>query len=419
MHPILAHRRRLAPYLVPWVLLGLLFSVVLQQIGGSSWHAALGLAVPLMELYAFICLAAWFPTRATGLERPRLWQAASRHVLAALLSVLLWLVAGSLWASLIDRSPLFAGAAELFVHQLTLFAVVGLLLYSLAAAGSYVYLALEMSSRSQSEAAAARQREELAARELHLARALQRRLLPPVELHRPAFALAARNLAAQGVAGDFYDYFEAADGSLWVAVADVAGKGMAASLIMATVKAILPLIARDRSPVDTLCEINGRLHADLAPREFVAMALVRFDPERGEIELVNAGLPDPYLLSPDGLAEVLEVPFPRLPLGLRAQVDYASVHASLDPGQRLLMLTDGLPEAPVAVGEPLGYERLPSFFDHLSPDPAAWLGTLLERVRGATLDEQDDDWTAVLLEHRRLEAVPVAPALGLPGVART
>ena len=75
------------------------------------------------------------------------------------------------------------------------------------------------------------------------------------------------------------------------------------------------------------------------------------------------------------------------------------------PGERVLFVTDGLPEAPTASGEPLGYEALPGFLDHRAAEPGEWLDRLVERLREATVEEQNDDWTALVLE-RAAQARP-------------
>ncbi len=240
---------------------------------------------------------------------------------------------------------------------------------------------------------------EFAERALELARDLQSRLLPPPEIEGEGYRVAARNLAARVVAGDFYDVFRLADGAVGLAVADVAGKGMAASLIMASAKARLPLLAADRPAGETLRELNRSLAAELSSREFVALAFVRYDPVRGTATLVNAGLPDPYLIRTGEPPIPLVVPGPRLPLGARREVAYEALEISLQPGDRLLMLTDGLAEAPTATGEPLGYPALAAL---LAPDgqatPLAWIDGLLDRVRTATQPALEDDWTALVLE---------------------
>lgn len=241
--------------------------------------------------------------------------------------------------------------------------------------------------------------QEFAEKELQTARSLQRRLLPPAEMSGPGFAISSRNEPALFVAGDFYDVFRDARGQVCFVVGDVAGKGMAAALVMATVKAMLPLVATDRSVGHTLTELNARLLRDLEKRDFVAILFGRFDPESGDIEIANAGLPDPYVVGRSASrVESLEVPGPRLPLGMRAEIEYESVTARLEKGTRLLVLSDGLPEAPVQQGEPLGYERFEDLVAEASRCDGPWLDRLLANLRERTIQPQDDDWTVLCLE---------------------
>ncbi len=406
MHPILGYRGRLLLYLALWLPAGAGLAFLLRQGTELSWGRALLLGVPLALIYAFFCLAAWYPAKNTPRSSAQLWRALGTHGVAALFSTSMWQLAGGGWAALLERGRLLPGAAELLQRQAAVLFVLGLLLYSLTAAAFSLYLAFEARQQAERQALAAHQRQALAEQEIELARVLQRRLLPAPEHGGDGWELAARNLAARGVAGDFYDYFRSADGKLYVAVADVAGKGLAASLIMATVKALLPYIASGRSVVETLGELNARLKEQLGPREFVALALAAFDPESGRLELANAGLPDPYVLRAGRPPLPLEAPLPRLPLGVMHGVAYVSTETTLEPGERLLLLTDGLPEAPVG-GEPLGYQRLPTYFDH--PRPAtgasgspggAWLDTLIGRLRQVSGGDLEDDWTTLLLERR-------------------
>ena len=399
MHPILGHGGRLPVYLAVWLPGSLVLAAVIALMGEDvGWAVALALALPLSQVYAFLCLAAWYPSRSTPLGGATLWRALVTHALAALLSSGFWLLLGLAWARLVSEVPALAGAAAGYRRQVPLFFAAGLVLYLLAVAASYLYLAFEASRAAEKRALEAQKNQELAARELELARAIQRRLLPAAEASGDGFRLAARNLAARFVAGDFYDYFTLADGTLRIAVADVAGKGIAASLIMATVKAVLPLIAADRSLAATLRELNRKLTAELAEREFVALALATFDPASGRLELVNAGLPDPYRLRHGAAPAAIEAPPPRLPLGLWPDVEHQSVAVELAPGDGALFLTDGFPEAQAAPGEPLGYAAFEALLDHRAGEPGAWLDRLIERVRAATAAEQDDDWTALLVE---------------------
>ncbi len=236
---------------------------------------------------------------------------------------------------------------------------------------------------------------EFAEKEVELARAMQQRILPPEEIAGEGYRIMARNLPARFVAGDFYDVFSLPDGSVGVVVADVAGKGMGAGLIMATAKAAMPFLAADRPVDEVLREANRRLKARLAPREFVAMAYARYEPRTGGFELGNAGLPDAYVIGAglDSRPRAVSVPGPRFPLGARREVAYEKVSGTLAPGERLLLVSDGLPEALTPDGEPLGYERFEEILARGS-DPAA----LFDRVRAATSPTLADDWTVLVLE---------------------
>jgi len=261
--------------------------------------------------------------------------------------------------------------------------------------GFYLYEAM----RQQLLESAFRLREaEFAEKELALARSIQNRLLPPTELSGEGYRIAARNLPARFVAGDFFDVFSLPDGALGLVVADVAGKGVGASLIMASVKAMLPLLAAGATVAETLIALNHKLCDELESRQFVALAYARYEPATGELILANAGLPDPYLLRPGAGPEPLSVEGPRMPLGLRRDQAYLANSATLSPGEGLLLLTDGLPEAPDPNGEPLGYEALAQLMPPMGSEPGAWLDDLIARVRQGTASELTDDWTALRLE---------------------
>lgn len=241
---------------------------------------------------------------------------------------------------------------------------------------------------------------EFAEKELELARSIQKRLLPPQEIEANGYRVSSRNVAARFVAGDFYDVFALGDRTLGVAVADVSGKGMGASLIMASVKAVLPLVAAQRSVEETLAELNRKLVAELGPREFVALAYVRCEPD-GRFTLANAGLPDPYVVRAGAPPRTLDVPGSRFPLGSRRDVEYRSLEGRLAPDETLLLFTDGLPEAPTDSGEPIGYPNLERLIALDPPRTGGFLDGLLERLRAATAPTLEDDWTAVAVERIR------------------
>ena len=236
---------------------------------------------------------------------------------------------------------------------------------------------------------------EFAEKEVELARAMQQRILPPEEISGDGYRVVSRNLPARFVAGDFYDVFNLADGTVGLVVADVSGKGIGAGLLMASAKAALPFIAADRTVDEVMREANKRIKPRLDAREFVALAYVRYDPKTGRFDLGNAGLPDPYVIGAGdgGKPRALSVPGPRFPLGVRNDVAYEKTSDRLAPGERLFLLSDGLPEAPTAAGEPLGYEKLEEFLSQEKQPDA-----LFEMIRSATSPTLADDWTVLVLE---------------------
>jgi serine phosphatase RsbU (regulator of sigma subunit) len=246
--------------------------------------------------------------------------------------------------------------------------------------------------------------QELSVHELDLARDIQRRLLPPPRVDGERFTVVSRSFPARFVAGDFYDVLRSPDGGAGVIVADVLGKGFGAGLIMASVKAMAPFVAAGRGVADTLRELNRRLCGELGHGQFVALAFARITPATGTVELANAGMPDPFLLRAGQPPAAVEVPGPRLPLGIRPDVAYAQVTRPLNEGARLLFFSDGIPEARRTTGGQLGYDGLEEIVARsAAPGRASmpmepWLDAVLEEAQRATGAVLEDDWTAVAVE---------------------
>ena len=237
---------------------------------------------------------------------------------------------------------------------------------------------------------------EFAEKELEVAREIQSRLLPPPFIEGEGFAITARNTPANYVAGDFYDVLRHDDGSVGIVIADVSGKGLGASLIMASVKAVLPFVA-DGSVDGTLSKLNHRLASQLGKREFVALAYARFQPSTGKLQIANAGMPDPYVIS-NGSAHPISVAGERLPLGARSDTRYDSMEVQLQRGDRFFLVSDGIPEASRENGDPFGYDALRETLTGV-PVAGEWIDNVLLRVR-SQVQGIDDDWTAVVLERR-------------------
>lgn len=250
--------------------------------------------------------------------------------------------------------------------------------------------------------------QELSLRELELARDIQRRLLPPARVDAGGVTVVSRWFPARFVAGDFYDVLHHADGSVGVVVADVAGKGIGASVIMASVKAMTPFVAAERGVAETLRELNRRLCGELGRGQFVALAYARVAADAATVEIASAGMPDPFVVQGEGPAVPIEVPGGRLPLGIRGGVPYTSVTCPLGPEARLLLFSDGLPEARRPGGEPLGYDGLASLLAGRALSAVAgacgaieeWLDRVLDQAQRETGPALDDDWTAVAVERR-------------------
>lgn len=230
---------------------------------------------------------------------------------------------------------------------------------------------------------------EFAEKELEIAREMQQRLLPSPLVERDGFRVAARTHAAHIVGGDFYDVLRLSDDHTAILAADVSGKGIAASLIMASCKAMIPFLAANGSAADVMRELNARLCEQLQRREFVAMCLVRFDNTTGVAEIVNAGMPDPLLAG--AAVRPVVCTGERLPLGAMRSARYESTTVTIAPGERLLLFSDGLSEATVE-GAPIGYERVEQIAAR-----AADIDALIAEVRAIPGLQIEDDVTVVEL----------------------
>ena len=156
MHPILRDNARLAIYVVAWLVLGALVGLAVAGPRLEGWRTALFLCLPLADLYGFICLAVWYPCRATPVADSGAGHLLSVHGSGALVSTGLWVALGWIWSQVLDRTGLTTDAVEMIRGALALFFGVGVLLYVLAVALHYLLLAFEASRRAESLALEAR-----------------------------------------------------------------------------------------------------------------------------------------------------------------------------------------------------------------------------------------------------------------------
>jgi hypothetical protein len=224
---------------------------------------------------------------------------------------------------------------------------------------------------------AARARAAFAA-ELHAASTVQQLLLQSASRPTPGFQVESVYLPASEVGGDFFFVSSAPDGSLTAIVGDVSGKGLTAAMRVAM---ILGALRRETShdPGEILSGLNDALIAQ-GQLGFTTACCIRISLS-GEYTLANAGHIAPYLSGRE-----LETPS-ALPLGLIPEQTYGLMQGCLAPGERLVMLSDGVPEARSLAGELYGFERL----SNLTLMPAQDIAEAAQRFG------QEDDITVLTL----------------------
>ena len=194
--------------------------------------------------------------------------------------------------------------------------------------------------------------------DLDAARAIQRSLLPHNLPSIPGYSLAFRSATCYEVGGDYLDIVEQPDGSLLIAVADVAGKGMASAIVSVSFRSAFRAMAASGPPLDELATRMNQYHwaeGEEARRRYVTAIFLRLHPEAGEIEVVNAGHNPGFLVQPGAPPRQFDAG--GTPLGLLPGMRYLSEQCGFTPGARLLFYTDGLTEV-FKGDEEFGPERL-------------------------------------------------------------
>ncbi|MCZ6832520.1 MAG: SpoIIE family protein phosphatase [Acidobacteria bacterium] len=257
---------------------------------------------------------------------------------------------------------------------------------------------------------------ELAAREaveseLRVARRIQNSLLPgnfPAYPERPEFQLHAVNMPASQVAGDFFDFFFRDERTLVVIMADVSGKGVPAALFMAVARTVIRnLTGHCDGPAATLRQANEILREDNVGSMFVTLFLGWYDTVSGRLRYANAGHPRPCLVNVDGhAASVGEVTGPIL--GILPGQDYTDGEISLEPGESLVLYTDGLSEARDPAGEFFGNERLARLIESQAGEPVDRLCEAVAQAVGRFQDREQKDDITLLALRRSLRATQAA-----------
>jgi hypothetical protein len=191
-------------------------------------------------------------------------------------------------------------------------------------------------------------------RQLRLAADVQRRMLPRHLPEIDPLHVAARYVPSFELSGDFYDFLSL-DGHLGVAIGDVAGKGVAASLLMASVRSSLRAYAQDLYDIDQImARVNAALTRDTLDNEFATLFYGVIDPVAMRLTCCNAGHEPPLLLRGD---EVIHLDIGGMIVGVDAGQEYERAVVDLEPGDLLLLYTDGLIDARNDAGEAFGRKR--------------------------------------------------------------
>jgi sigma-B regulation protein RsbU (phosphoserine phosphatase) len=213
---------------------------------------------------------------------------------------------------------------------------------------------------------------ERVAQELRIAAEMQQSLLPPAYHLAPQAELAAVTTPCRAVGGDLFDYVLRPNGELTFAVADVAGKGTSAALLTAVVQGLFAAEAEALDgPAVVVTRVNNALCRRAIASRFVTAFFGQLGPG-GDLQYCNAGHNPPFLVTKTGVKR-LEAGGTVMGLFDHGQYDTGREH--VDPGDTLLLFSDGVTEAENPAGEELGDDRL-----------AAWLGRATGQSATETVD---------------------------------
>ena len=241
--------------------------------------------------------------------------------------------------------------------------------------------------------------------ELSLATRIQGDMLPsnfPAFPDRHEFDIYASMNPAREVGGDFYDFFLIDDDHLCLTIADVAGKGVPAALFMMASQIILANTAlMEKSPAEILEYTNDLICQNNKEDMFVTVWLGILEISTGKLKAANAGHEYPTLKKLDGKFELLDDPHGFVIGGLEG-MKYKEYDLLLEPGTKLFVYTDGVPEATDAEGKMFGNERM---LEALNKEPDESPEKILSNVESAVSDfvngaEQFDDMTMLCFEYK-------------------
>jgi sigma-B regulation protein RsbU (phosphoserine phosphatase) len=214
------------------------------------------------------------------------------------------------------------------------------------------------------------QAERIMARDLSQAAVIQGGMLPDKAPDVPGADLAGFNMACRTVGGDYYDFFTYPDGRVALALGDVSGKGMPASLMMMALQARVHVLAEDPGNLaQFMTRINKATCANCPSNRFITFFFSVFDAATGDLAYANAGHNPPILVRASGEAEMLEGGGPVL--GILPIASYSEMHAHLDRGDMIVLYSDGVTEANNAAYDQFDEERFIEVLKARRTEPAS------------------------------------------------
>ncbi|WP_446745489.1 SpoIIE family protein phosphatase [Silvibacterium acidisoli] len=276
-------------------------------------------------------------------------------------------------------------------------------LHMLQTVATQTGLAIEISELARSLATEAAQRERVN-REIEIAREVQERLFPQEMPQLPGATIAGACRPALGVGGDYYDVFELTDGRTGLAIGDVSGKGIAAALLMASLRASLRGVTLDnpRDFANLMDKVNRLVYEASASNRYATFFFAAYDPKTRQLDCVNAGHNPPIILRrrADGGQDAIRLEAGGPVVGLLPVAPYTEESIVLEPGDVLLLYTDGISEAMTHEDEEWGEDRLIEAASRVRERPATEiLVSIFEAADRFTAGApQHDDMTLLVLK---------------------
>ncbi len=236
-------------------------------------------------------------------------------------------------------------------------------------------------------------------KELSVASSIQKKIIPETLPQINDYELAGINIPSKEVGGDYYDCRILENGKVALIMADVAGKGVPAALLVSTLSASLHAYLETNRPLDELAvKLNKLIYESSPPDKFITCFISILDPTTGELDIINAGH-NPSLCLRRG-KELEKIEAGGVALGMFDMgLPYQSQKIKIEKGERILMYTDGIPEAMNEKEEEYSDEKLEQFcLDNCFHSASDFINHLVADVRSFTKDTpQSDDITALYL----------------------